>query len=193
MTPVYNFPVNEHPDIRLEITDGFHLGPIVRDDKAAFLEHFTDPAIAENLLALPFPYTEADADWWIDHCEQCLNSQRATFGIREPSGGLIGGIGVVGSWSAGDHKAEFGYWLAKSYRGRGLVPRAIDTFATHAFGTLGVRRLYATPFAANFASHRALEKADFQREGVLKGHHLKQGACLDAVIYGRLSARGDSA
>jgi hypothetical protein len=38
----------------------------VRADKAAYLEHFADPEIAHNLLAIPFPYTEADADWWLD-------------------------------------------------------------------------------------------------------------------------------
>ena len=55
--------MNESKDIRLEVADGFYLSPIVRADKAAYLEHFADPEIAHNLLAIPFPYTEADADW----------------------------------------------------------------------------------------------------------------------------------
>ena len=185
--------MNEHQNIRLEVADGFHLSLISRVDKAAYMEHFTDPEIAQNLLTLPFPYTEADADWWLDHCEQTANSQMATFGIREPSGYLIGGIGIVGAWSAGDYKAEFGYWLAKSCRGRGLMPRVIGTFTAYAFGQLRVHRLYATPFSSNVASHRALEKAGFQREGLLRHHHLKQGSHLDAIIYGRISEANESA
>jgi hypothetical protein len=47
--------VNEGKDIRLEVADGFYLSPIVRADKAAYLEHFADPEIAHNLLAIPFP------------------------------------------------------------------------------------------------------------------------------------------
>jgi [ribosomal protein S5]-alanine N-acetyltransferase len=179
--------MNESQNLRLEVADGFYLSLITRADKAAYMEHFTDPEIAQNLLALPFPYTEADADWWLDHCEQSVNSQMATFGIREPSGYLIGGVGVVGAWSAGDYRAEFGYWLAKPYRGRALMPRAINTFAAYAFEQLRVQRLYATPFSSNLASHRALEKAGFQREGLLRHHHLKQGTYLDAIIYGRIS------
>ena len=35
--------------------------------------------------------------------------------------------------------------------------------------------------------HRALEKAGFKREGLLRHHHLKGGIYLDAVIYGRIS------
>ncbi len=179
--------MNEPQDLRLEMTEGFHLGLISRADKATFVEHLADPEIAQNLLALPFPYTEADADWWINHCEQSLNAQLTTFAFRDPSGFLIGGIGIVGPWSAGDHKAEFGYWLAKSCRGRGLMPRAIRCFASHAFGRLGIHRLYATPFSSNLASHRALEKAGFQREGLLRHHHSKQGAFIDAILYARLA------
>ncbi len=184
--------MNEHPKNSLEMADGFHLNLNSLADKAACMEHFTDPEIARNLLALPFPYTEADADWWLNHCEQSLNSQLATFGIRDPSGFLIGGIGIVGAWSAGDHRAEFGYWLAKSYRGRGLMPQAISVFTAHAFEQLRVHRLYATPFSSNLASHRALEKAGFQREGLLRHHHLKQGSYLDAIIYGRISGAGEN-
>jgi hypothetical protein len=33
----------------------------------------------------------------------------------------------------------------------------------------------------------ALEKAGFQREGLLRHHHLKQGIYLDAIVYGRIS------
>jgi len=29
------------------------------------MEHFTYPEVARNKLAIPFPYTEADADCWL--------------------------------------------------------------------------------------------------------------------------------
>ena len=64
--------MNEEKSIRLEVADGLYLSPIVRADKAAYLEHFADPEIAQNLLAIPFPYTEADADWWLDRCEHSI-------------------------------------------------------------------------------------------------------------------------
>jgi hypothetical protein len=67
--------VNESKDIRLEVANGFYLSPIVRADKAAYFEHFADPEIAQNLLAIPFPYTEADADWWLDRSSNPLAPQ----------------------------------------------------------------------------------------------------------------------
>ena len=177
--------MRESKDIRLEVTDGFYLSPIVRADKAAYLEHFADPQIARNLLVLPFPYTEADADWWLDRCERSRGLPMTNSALRAPSGYPIGAIGVVGAMSAEAHSAEFGYWLAQAYRGRGLMPRVIRTFSAYAFEQLRIRRLFATPFSSNVASRRALEKAGFQCEGLLNHHHLKQGAYIDAIIYGR--------
>jgi hypothetical protein len=74
--------VNESKSIRLEVTDEFYLSPIVRTDKAAYLEHFADPEIARNLLGIPFPYTEADADWWLDRSEQSIGSPMTNFALR---------------------------------------------------------------------------------------------------------------
>ena len=108
-------------------------------------------------------------------------------------GGAIGAIGVVGALSVDAHSAEFGYWLAKSYRRRGLMPRVIRTFSDYAFQQLRIHRLFATPFSSNLASHRALEKAGFQREGLRRHHHLKQGIYLDAIIYGRICDSNRSA
>jgi len=179
--------VNEDKSIRLEVADEFYLSRIVRSDKAAYLEHFADPEIARNLLTIPFPYTEADADCWLDRCEQSVGSPVTNFALRAPSGYLIGAIGVVRALSADAHRAELGYWLAQSYRGRGLMPRVIRTFSDYAFQQLRIHRLFATPLSSNLASHRALEKAGFHREGLLRHYHFKQGTYLDAIIYGRIS------
>ena len=84
------------------------------------LEHFADPEIANNLLAIPFPYTEADADWWLDRCEQSIGSPMTNFALHAFRLPL-----VPSGWS--EHRrrmpgsTEFG-WLAQSYRGRGLMP-----------------------------------------------------------------------
>ena len=84
------YPVNESKSIRLEVTDEFYLSPIVRTDKAAYLKHFADPEIAHNLLAIPFPYTEADADWWLEPLRavhRLANDEfRSPHAIRLPHG-----------------------------------------------------------------------------------------------------------
>ena len=172
---------------RIEITDGYYLSSIGLGDKSAYVEHFADPEIADNLLAVPFPYREADADWWIAHYMSHAREPETMFAIRESSGFLIGAIGFMDALTPDSYRAEFGYWLAKAYRGRGIMPAVIRGYSCYAFEQLGLRRLYATPFSRNVASHRALEKAGFEKEGYLRQHHRKGQAFIDAVLYVQIS------
>lgn len=151
------------------------------------MSHFTDPEIARNTLAIPFPYTEADADWWLEHCEREVPKAEMRLAIRDSSGYLIGAIGIIGGPSTSSSTAELGYWLGKAYRGRGIMPRVLECFAEYAFRDLGFHQVFAMPFGSNTASHRALEKAGFQHEGVLREHYCKDGVYLDAVVYGLLA------
>ena len=169
----------------IPLFDDFYLSRIRREDKAAYLEHFRDQEISRNTLRIPYPYTEADADQWLDRCEKEACDPEKLFAIRDRNGYLVGSIGIADPLPQGATSAEIGYWLAKSYRGCGLMGRAISTFAEHAFQRLGLIRLHADTFVNNFASQRALEKAGFARETFLPRHHLKNGAYLDAVRYGK--------
>ena len=67
------------------------------------------------------------------------------------------------------------------------MPRIIRTFSDYVFQEHRIHRLFATPLSSNLASHRALEKAGFHREGLLRHYYLKQDTYLDAIIYGRIS------
>lgn len=166
----------------VSIGQGFYLSPIAWPDKSTLLQHMTDPEIARNTLRVPYPYTEADANRWLTEREKQACDPEKIFALREPEGNLIGAIGVARMGSS-PHELEFGYWIAKSYRGRGLMTRAIAAFAQHAFARLGMERVYATPFHWNIASQRALEKAGFTQDAVLEKHFLKNDVYLDGIRY----------
>jgi [ribosomal protein S5]-alanine N-acetyltransferase len=93
------------------------IGPVIPDDKPAYIEHFKDRRIYENTANIPYPYTEADADWWIAYRgSRSANSKETLFAIRNPDGLLVGSVDagsktVVGS----DHASEICYWLAVPY------------------------------------------------------------------------------
>jgi [ribosomal protein S5]-alanine N-acetyltransferase len=175
---------------RIEIGEGFHLAPVRPDDKAAYLEHFADPEIGRMLLAVPVPYTEKDADNWIAHRLSNAREREIQFGIRAADDSLIGGIGLVEERSTAIYRGEIGYWLAREYRGRGLMPRAIRVFADYAFRELRLHKLTATTYPFNPASSRALEKAGFSFEGRLRQHvRSRNGAeYFDALVYGLISS-----
>ena len=168
---------------QIRITEQCYLSPLQRSDKSALVQHLADEEIYRNTLRIPFPYRERDAEEWLDRCATRARHPEMLFAIRDARGRLIGSIGISDELQSGATSAEFGYWLAKSYRGQGLMSRTIVVFAQYALKQLGLERLYAIPFLNNIASQRALENAGFTQEKLLLKYYLKDGAYLDAVRY----------
>jgi ribosomal-protein-alanine N-acetyltransferase len=175
--------------MRIELRDGFYLGPVRDGDQSAYLEHFADKDTADRLLMMPFPYTQEDAQSWV---QARINASRTRpmeshFAVRRPDGFLVGGIGLILNGVRGAHRAEIGYWLAREYRNRGLITVAVKTVTQYGFEQLNLTRIEATAFVKNTASQRVLEKAGFACEGVLKGYHRKHGRPIDVCMYARLA------
>lgn len=165
----------------------YHLGNIEMRDVCAYVRHFADRTISDNQLIVPYPYSEDDAKWWIGHVLADPLRQRTNLVIPNPEGELIGAIGVAGDFAAGSHKAEIGYWFAAECRGQGLMGAVIREFCDGLFSEFSVVRIFATPFSRNTSSHRALEKAGVQKEGLACCYHRKGSEIIDAVIYSRIN------
>lgn len=71
-------------------------------------------------------------------------------------------------------------------RGRGVASRALRLGATWGLRELGLRRVFAEAAADNEPSIRAIEKAGFQREGVLRAHCKTHGRRHDCVMFSLL-------
>ena len=85
---------------------------------------------------------------------------------------------------------NIGITIVPEHRGRGLGTAAQRALAEHLFGTTDANRVEATTDVRNVAEQRALERAGFQREGVLRGAQHRSGGWHDLVVYARL--RGDA-
>jgi RimJ/RimL family protein N-acetyltransferase len=172
----------------LRLDNGFSLSPIVPDDRAALVEHLQAREIWRNTLYIPYPYTEAEADAWIEERVAHRHEQpmETTFALRTDEGTLIGVVGADDLDVGTTHRANLGYWLAKPYWGRGLMTRAARRYVRYAFTRLEVVRLTAEVFHWNEASARVLEKVGFRQEGRLRKHREKDGALVDVLYYGLL-------
>ena len=71
-------------------------------------------------------------------------------------------------------------------RGRGVAAKALRLGATWGLRQLGLHRVFAEAAADNRASIRAIEKAGFQREGILRAHCKTQGRRHDCVMFSLL-------
>ncbi len=174
--------------MELNVRSDFYLTSVCSSDKAAYLEHLNDKSISDAIPILPYPYTEAAADWWIQHRFNLLseNGKEISFALRNPEGYLIGSVGVDDFKIGRTHRAEVGYWLAKAYRGQGLASDALGVFIKYAFDNLEVTRLIAHTLDFNTASARTLEKNNFKLEGRLRQHTKTRNGVFDTFVWGLL-------
>ena len=139
--------------------------------------------ILNNLRdGLPFPYTEQDARDYI--AAMLASDEDSTFAYAiTQNDRAIGSIGAFRQENIHRQTAELGYYLAEEYWGRGIMTEAIRQLCGIIFDTTDILRIYAEPFAYNTGSRRALEKAGFVLEGIMKNNAVKNGKVLDMALY----------
>jgi RimJ/RimL family protein N-acetyltransferase len=76
-----------------------------------------------------------------------------------------------------------GLIIAPEARGHGLGSHAQRLLARYLFAHSLANRVEASTEMTNIAEQRALEKAGFTREGVLRGIGFRDGAWRDGVLY----------
>jgi RimJ/RimL family protein N-acetyltransferase len=155
-----------------------------KSDLDALVRHANNPKIAANLRdQFPHPYTRRDGVDYLDFVRE-QNPERS-FALQY-DGEAMGGIGFQIGVDIARISAEMGYWLSENYWGRGLASRAAQAVSEWAFSEYKLTRVFALVFSHNVASMRVLEKAGFEREGLLRRSAVKNGVILDQVIYAKI-------
>ncbi|MCO5072706.1 MAG: GNAT family N-acetyltransferase [Rhizobiaceae bacterium] len=109
------------------------------------------------------------------------------FVYENSSGKLLGGITLGNIRHGVAQSGQIGYWIGERYAGRGIMPEALKLLTKHAFDTLRLHRLEAACIPDNHRSIRVLEKAGFQREGLLRSYLRINGVWQDHFIYGLIA------
>jgi RimJ/RimL family protein N-acetyltransferase len=81
---------------------------------------------------------------------------------------------------------NIGIALLPEWRGQGHGGPAQRMLADYLFATSPTNRVEASTDVANVAEQRALERAGFTREGVVRGAQWRRGCWHDLVSYARL-------
>jgi aminoglycoside 6'-N-acetyltransferase len=81
---------------------------------------------------------------------------------------------------------EIGVTIAPAQRGRGYGAEAQRLLVAYLFATYPIARVQATTDITNIAEQRALERAGFTREGVLRQAQFRNGTWHDMVMYSKL-------
>jgi RimJ/RimL family protein N-acetyltransferase len=123
--------------------------------------------------------------------EQWRAGSGAPFVIADAAGGSA--LGLLNLQFGEDEEvAGIAVSVFPDARGRGVAPRAMRLGAEWGLRELGLRRVFAEAAADNHASIRAIEKAGFQREGLLRAHCKTHGRSHDCVMFSLLPEDVDS-
>ncbi|MEU7780064.1 GNAT family protein [Micromonospora parva] len=161
------------------------LRPVAEPDLAMFRRLRTEP----GLIGLDWPgFTDAGAP-----------ARRFAMDgyLGEDDGRLIveaeqerAAAGIV-SYTAGCYAGRASYWsigivLLPPWRGRGIGWRAQALLCDYLFQHTPAQRIQAGTHPENVAEQRALEKAGFQLEGIVRASEFRAGRWRDGYLYSRL-------
>ena len=158
------------------------LRPFINSDKQALIKILNDPRVCEFLSTkIPNPYTERDAQWWIDDGSKTGYVRAITFKNR-----LVGCIGVSTDEFEYARNGEIGYWLDKESWGKGYATLAVKLVTDNIFNNSQINRIYAAVFSGNIGSMRVLEKCGYSPEAILHEAIYKNGKFYNNHIFTKL-------
>ena len=151
------------------------------DDAEALAKYGNNRAVWRNIWDRhPYPYSIKDAEEWIQFALQ--QDPETIFAIASPNE-AIGCIGILPQEDVARLSAEVGYWLGEPFWNQGITTAALKALTEYAFTELGLVRLYATVMEWNPSSARALGKAGYEYEGLLRRSAFKDGQIVDQFLY----------
>ena len=134
-------------------------------DAVYVAELANDADVARMTSRVRHPYRLADAEAFLRAQAQADRRREQVFLIEHPT---LGPMGMAGVHKAGDVAPELGYWLGRTFRGRGFATEAALAVVAWARDAWDRRALVSGHFSDNPASGRVLEKVGFLYTGEVR-------------------------
>lgn len=139
------------------------LRPGFPEDAPALAAAIGDEAIVRNLATAPWPYSMRDAEAYLASPRDPVLPSLLIFERGTGAPQLVGACGL-GRRPSGS--VEMGYWIARSFWGRGYATEACEALVEIA-RALSLTSLEGSHFIDNPASAQVLEKLGFQALGII--------------------------
>ncbi len=105
------------------------------------------------------------------------------FIFQNGSNRLVGGITLGNIRRGVAQNGVIGYWSGAPHAGKGYMSEALGLVIPFAFDELRLHRIEAACIPHNIRSIRLLEKAGFQREGLLRSYLKINGFWQDHLLF----------
>ena len=167
-------------------TSRLFLRPLAISDAPALFEARRDPEVMRYWDWPPQKSVGEVEGIIADHQPEAADGNMLWWAVAlSPDGPAIGECDL----SEIDHnhaRAEVGFLFTRAYWGKGYAREAMAAVIVHAFGPMGLERLWARCHAGNEASRHLLERLGFTHEGTLRSHIRRHEQWRDCMLYGRL-------
>ena len=142
---------------------------------------YDDDVAAYTFVPVPFDADRA-VTWLGRYIQGWRDGSRAGFAIEDEETGEFLGFCALVTLDLEGAETEIGYITAPHARGRGVAVAALKLITAWAKDELGMKRIELHINPDNEASMKVAERAGFEREGLLRSVHLKQGIRTDLVV-----------
>jgi [ribosomal protein S5]-alanine N-acetyltransferase len=152
-------------------------------DIPVLVKHANNSKISDQIINIPYPYREEDAIQRFNFIiEGFKNKARYVFAItlKEP-GELVGEIGL--HLDKENNNAQFGYWVAEPFWGKGIATEATAAILHFGFNELKLNKIYATHYPDNIASGKVMLNNGMIKEGELKDHYRINDTYRSVIQY----------
>jgi RimJ/RimL family protein N-acetyltransferase len=175
-TPWLEVPVLE--------ADGLRLRPWRDADVPRIVEACRDERTQFWLGRMPSPYTEADAQAWLEHqLENRAQGQALNWAVVDAADDDRALASISAFDLVPEVEVEIGYWAHPDARGAGVTTRAMGLVVRYAFEGLGIRRVTAGAAVDNAASRRVIEANGLHAWGTERAGTAVLGGRADIVWY----------
>ncbi len=111
--------------------------------------------------------------------------------FRRDDNALLGGLTIGYIRRGAAQSCMIGYWMGEKHSGQGHMLAALKVAIPYIYGGLQLHRIEAACIPENWKSVRLLEKAGFEREGLLRKYLKINGEWRDHLMFSRLPEDGE--
>jgi RimJ/RimL family protein N-acetyltransferase len=177
----------DHTELPVLESERLRLRPIREDDLPDLFAVFADPDVMRYWTRPPMRDLDEARAYLAEIDRGFATRTLFQWGITRKDNDRVIGTTTLFRLDSPHHTAEIGYALGSAHWGIGYAAEAVRRVCRFGFEDLGLRRIEADIDPRNHASIHVVEKAGFQREGVLRERYIYNGEIQDVVYYGLLA------
>lgn len=164
-------------------TDRLLLRKMRMSDAQDIFEYASNPTVVKYSIGDPHASLEESERYVSSVLEAYDNNIAGLWSITIKGAEKVVGTCGYEMWYSEHYRAEVGYSLAEELWGKGYMTEALNAMVYFSFTEMDLNRVDAICHVENEASLRVLEKAGFEREGLLRQHTFSRDEFFNVYMY----------